>query len=75
MLEKFNGIFKRDFSNREVINFITYSMIIIMPFIIVKNLNPNYLMGKVIFTYVMGVLLLIVLIKDNFKSLKKLLKK
>lgn len=75
MLEKFNGIFKRDFSNREVINFIIYSMIIIMPFIIVKNLNPNYLMGKVIFTYVMGVLLLIVLIKDNFKSLKKLLKK
>ena len=45
-----------------------------MPFLISTKLKPNYLMAKVIFTYVLGTFLLIVLIKDNFTYLKSLIK-
>ena len=50
-------------------------MIIIMPFLISTKLNPSYLMAKVVFIYVLGTFLLIVLIKDNFTYLKLLIKK
>jgi putative inorganic carbon (HCO3(-)) transporter len=74
IFQNVKNFLKRDFSNSEIINFILYSMIMFMPFIVVKSMKPNYLMGKVVFTYVMGVLLLFLLIKDNINYLKSLFK-
>ena len=66
---------KKDFTDAEIINFILYSMIMFMPFIVTKNLKPHYLMGKVIFIYIMGTLLLLLLIKDNYKTIKSSFKR
>ena len=73
-MQTFKNFFKRDFSNSEIINFALYSLIMFMPFIVVKNIKPNYLMGKVIFIYITGSLLLILLIKDNLNYFKSLIK-
>lgn len=74
MLLKCRNYLKKDFSDAEIINFIIYMMIIVMPFIISRKLSPNYLMGKVVFTYVMGTLLLFLLVRDNFKKIKDVCK-
>ncbi|MGL4656240.1 MAG: O-antigen ligase family protein [Sarcina sp.] len=74
-MSRLKNLSKKDFTNAEIINFILYSMIFFMPFIVIKSMKPNYLMGKVIFVYIMGALLLLVLIKDNFKDILALFSK
>lgn len=75
IFKNLKNLSKKDFTNEEIINFILYSMIMFMPFIVTKILKPHYLIGKVIFIYIMGMFLLLLLIRDNYKSIKSSFKK
>lgn len=62
----------RDFTTEEMVNFFIYLTITIMPFIVVKKYSPHYVVGKVIFLYVIGAILLFILLKEKVFKFKNI---
>lgn len=82
LLERLKTLNKKEFNTEEVINMLLYSIVIIMPFIVVKGeyysiqnmgmenqyvLPLQYHFGKVIYIYIIAVVLLILLLKSGVK--------
>lgn len=64
---------EKNFLNKEIptekiINLLLYSVILIMPFIVVNVSNPRYVIGKLVFLYIVAVMLLYLTIKVKFRE-------
>lgn len=61
--KKIKGIFTKEIEPKILFNIILYSVIVIMPFIVVDVSSPRYVIGKLIFLYVVGIISIIALIR------------
>lgn len=64
---------RKDLGNKEIINILLYSVIIVMPFIVTNQDKPEYVIGKMIYLYIIGSIILVLLIKEKF--IREILKK
>ena len=53
--KKVRGALTKEIDLKILVNIILYSVIVIMPFIVVNVSSPRYVIGKMIFLYVVGV--------------------
>lgn len=60
---KVKDIFTKEIDIKNLVNIILYSVIIIMPFIVVNISSPRYVVGKLIFLYIIGIISMVSLIK------------
>jgi O-antigen ligase len=60
--KKVRGALTKEIDLKILVNIILYSVIVIMPFIVVNVSSPRYVIGKMIFLYVVGVISIITLI-------------
>lgn len=60
---KIKGVFTKEIDTEKLVNIVLYSVIIIMPFIVVNVSSPRYVVGKLIFLYIVGIISLLALIK------------
>ncbi|WP_195266672.1 O-antigen ligase family protein [Clostridium sp. 1001275B_160808_H3] len=60
--KKVMGALTKEIDFKILVNIILYSVIVIMPFIVVNVSSPRYVIGKMIFLYVVGVISIIALI-------------
>lgn len=72
MRSKIRDFLARDFQGKDIINFLLYGVILVMPFIVVKSYTPKYVVGKAIFLYVVGAMLLLILLKDKLIKIREL---
>lgn len=63
MIEKMKNKMRMVIPDNEILNLILYATIIIMPFIVVKDSNSKYRLGKLWYLYAIGLLLGIIFIK------------
>ena len=61
--KKVRGALTKEIDLKILVNIILYSVIVIMPFIVVNVSSPRYVIGKMIFLYVVGVISIITLIE------------
>lgn len=61
--KKIRGAFTKEIDPKILVNIILYSVIIIMPFIVVNVSSPRYVVGKLVFLYIIGILSIISLIR------------
>lgn len=61
-------LFKREFTENEIISTIILSIVTIMPLITIKGLNQPFLIGKMVYLYIIGIVLLVFWVK-NIKSI------
>lgn len=54
-----------------LVNVLLYLVILVMPFIVVNVSNPRYVIGKVIFLYIIGIVAIILSIKLGLRDFKK----
>lgn len=66
---KERNFLKKEIALEKIINLLLYSVILIMPFIVVNVSNPRYVIGKLVFLYIVGIALLYLTIKVRFKEL------
>lgn len=60
--KKVRGALAKEIDFKILVNIILYSVIVIMPFIVVNVSSPRYVIGKLIFLYVVGIISIIALI-------------
>lgn len=65
-MEKIKDILTKDFKDIEIINLLIYLVILIMPYIVIKRYTPHYVVGKVIYLYVVGMMLFFILIRGKY---------
>lgn len=61
--KKIKVFFTKEIDIGKLANIILYSVIIIMPFIVVNVSSPRYVLGKLLFLYIIGVISIIILIR------------
>ena len=66
-MRKSSGILSKDFDNIIIVNISVYSIIIIMPFIVVPKATQPYIVGKAIYLYLIGILLFLLMLFDRVK--------
>lgn len=67
-MRKSSGILSKDFDNITIVNMIIYSIIIIMPFIVVPKTTQPYIVGKAIYLYLVGIVLCLLMLFDRVKN-------
>ncbi|NLZ33376.1 MAG: O-antigen ligase family protein [Clostridiales bacterium] len=60
------ALFRKEIETETLVNIILYSVILIMPFIVVNVSSPRYVIGKLMFLYIIGIFSLYSLIKLKF---------
>lgn len=71
MGSKIRSFFEREIKIEILINILLYSVIIIMPFIVVNVSFPKYMVGKQIYLYAVGLLLTLIIIYLRPKKFNK----
>lgn len=74
MVNEMKKLMNKNFSDTEILNLVFYATIIIMPFIVIKETQSKYNMGKLAYLYVVGLFLVVMLIKMIFQKNIKLCK-
>lgn len=66
-------LLSREFDTENILNWIIYSTIIIMPFIVIREVRPYYVTGKVLYLYIIffAVVLCLIKLKIKFKYEKE----
>lgn len=64
---KNSGRLKSEVTDRDLLNIFLYSIIIVMPFIITTEISPYYVRGKVIYLYIISVMIVISLVKMKWR--------
>ena len=68
---KINSFLCKDIEIETIINIILYSIILVMPFIVVKSYFPVYVFGKQFYLYIVGLLLTVIIIYLRPKKFTK----
>lgn len=66
-MRKVSGILSKDFNNITIVNMIIYSIIVIMPFVVVAKTTQPYIVGKAIYLYLIGIVLCLLMLFDRVK--------
>lgn len=66
--EKEKSFLSKEISTENIISLLLYSVILIMPFVVVNVSNPRYVVGKLVFLYIVGIILFYLSIKVRFKN-------
>lgn len=66
-MRKSSGVLSKDFNNITIVNMIIYSIIVIMPFVVVPKTIQPYIVGKAIYLYLIGIVLCLLMLFDRVK--------